>query len=91
MCVHLDAVFGALLQVRYYGVVPQVNEPLPELCHGYWARQEEAGTCGKQNVVLTDFLFPVFCLNRPCVRCLSPMRKSEVLCFSRKVWRWYQS
>lgn len=41
---HLDAIFGSLLQVRYDGVVPQIDEPLPELCHWYWAGQEEAGT-----------------------------------------------
>lgn len=33
MYVHLDAIFGSLLQVWYDGVVPQVDEPLPELCH----------------------------------------------------------
>lgn len=32
-CVYLDAVFGSLLQVWYDRVVPQINEPLPELCH----------------------------------------------------------
>lgn len=32
-CFYLDAILGSLLEVRYDGVVPQVNEPLPELCH----------------------------------------------------------
>lgn len=26
-----------------------------------------------------------------CTHYISPIRKSEVLCFSRNVWRWYQS
>lgn len=30
---HLDAVSGSLLQIRDDGVVPQVDEPLPELFH----------------------------------------------------------
>lgn len=58
-CVYLDAVFGSLLQVWYDRVVPQVNEPLPELCHWYWTRQEEAGAWGRQNVTLNDFLLQV--------------------------------
>lgn len=51
--VHLNAIFGSFLQVRYDRVVPQVNEPLPELRHWHWAWQEKAGTWRRQGFLLT--------------------------------------
>ena len=59
-CFHLDTVFGSLLQVWYDRVVPEVNEPLPELCHWHWAWQEEARTWGIQHFLL----IPVYSLSQ---------------------------
>lgn len=38
---HLDAIFGPLLQVRYYGMVPEINEPGSKLLYCHRTGQEE--------------------------------------------------
>lgn len=45
---YLEPIFRPLLQVRDDGVVPQVNEPGPEILDSNGAGQEEAGTCRKR-------------------------------------------
>lgn len=46
---YLEPIFGSLLQVGDDGVIPQVDEPSPEILDPDGAGQEEAGTCrGRQ-------------------------------------------
>lgn len=43
---YLEPIFCPLLQVRDDGIVPQVDEPGPEILNSNRAGQKEAGTCG---------------------------------------------
>lgn len=107
---YLEPIFCPLLQVRDDGVIPQVNEPGPEILNSDGAGQEEAGTCRRRQS--TDGSWapwlqpPPPCQQSPKENTAKlhpkktekekaflavPMRKSEVLCFSRKVCKWYQS
>lgn len=43
---YLEPIFCSLLQIRDDGVVPQVDEPGPEILNSNRAGQKEAGACG---------------------------------------------
>lgn len=45
---YLEPIFCPLLQIGDDGVVPQVDEPGPEILNSNGAGQKEAGTCGEK-------------------------------------------
>lgn len=44
---HLDPILGPFLEIRNDGVVPQVNEPGPEVLNADGTGQKEARACGE--------------------------------------------